>query len=368
MINISCLTSVFISSFLDNHRGYIQNLSPIKRSRNQNQWYDFDLQTSPSKLRRVVGFNIANHSMLQEHEASKTAVTLKNTKQNSNNDIIFNQQSTVRVTPTFDIDFDYKPINKSQKTEPSTQPAKKITLEELPTLQVNQKVNVTASISLGNENPKPVQLKSSSEMTTVKEDCVLEDETGTATIHIWDPLFKNIKTGTTYEFENLTVKHFQGITHLGTTPTTTFKEANQQLKPINGPALLANPEKEAKVESFKMINKLSIFITCQACKRKINEISQQNTLKCKNCGVRQRKMQCKRDASVQLLVHLDEKDIWLTAFTDVLESLFATHPTISLLSDSDTIEELLMDLQDIEFKCNVNRKVITEISSSSLSS
>lgn len=265
----------------DNHRCYIQNLSPIKRSQNQNQWYDFDLQTSPSKLRRVVGFNIANHSMLQEHEASKTAVTLKNTKQNSNNDIIFNQQSTVRVTPTFDIDFDYKPINKSQKTEPSTQPAKKITLEELPTLQVNQKVNVTASISLGNENPKPVQLKSSSEMTTVKEDCDLEDETGTATIHIWDPLFKNIKTGTTYEFENLTVKHFQGITHLGTTPTTTFKEANQQLKPINGPALLANPEKEAKVESFKMINKLSIFITCQACKRKINEISQQNTLKCK---------------------------------------------------------------------------------------
>ncbi|CAH3148278.1 unnamed protein product [Porites lobata] len=61
----------------DNHRGYIQNLSPIKRSRNQNQWFDFDLQTSPSKLRRVVGFNIASHSTLQEHEASKTAVTFK---------------------------------------------------------------------------------------------------------------------------------------------------------------------------------------------------------------------------------------------------------------------------------------------------
>ena len=364
MINISCLTSNFIPSFLDNHRGYIQNLSPIKRSRNQNQWYDFDLQTSPSKLRRVVGFNIANHSMLQEHEASKTAVTLKNTKQNSSNHIIFNQQSTVRVTPTFDIDFDYKPINKSQKTGPSTQPSKKITLEELPTLQVNQKVNVTASLSLGNENPKPVQLKSSSEMTTVKEDCVLEDETGTATIHIWDPLYKTIKTGTTYEFENLSTSKESLIS----TPTTTLKEANQQLTPINGPALLENPEKEAKVESFKMINKLSIFITCQACKRKINEITQQNTLKCKNCGVRQRKMQCKRDASVQLLVHLDEKDIWLTAFTDVLESLFAAHPTISLLNDSDTIEELLMDLQDIEFKYNVNRKVITEISSSSLSS
>ena len=120
----------------------------------------------------------------------------------------------VRVAPTFDIDFDFQPIRQSQKTIPSAQPARNITLEELPTLQVNQKVNVTASISLGNEKPKPVQLKTSKEMTSVKEDCVLEDETRTGTIHVWDPLLNKIKSGTTYVIENLTVKHFQGITHL----------------------------------------------------------------------------------------------------------------------------------------------------------
>lgn len=351
---------------LDNHRGYIHNLSPVKRSRNQNQWFEFNLQTSPSKLKRVVGFNIASHSILQEYKESKTAVTLKNTKAINNNQIIFNQQSIVSVTPTFDIDYDYQVIHQSQKAQPSAQPAKTITLEQLPALQVNQRVNVTASISLGNEKPKPVQLKTSKEMTSVKEDCVLEDETGTATIHIWAPLINNIQSGNTYEFQNLSVKHFQGITHLGTTPATTFKEANQKVETLDGPALLQNPEKEATVDKFKMINKLSIFITCQSCKRKINEICHQKSLKCKNCGVRQRQEECKRDASMQLLVHLDEKDVWLTAFTDVLESLFATHPTISLLSDSDTIEELLMDLRDIEFTYNMNRKVMTDISTCSL--
>ena len=45
-------------------------------------------------------------------------------------------------------------------------------------------MNVAASISLGNENPKPIQLKTSKEMTSVKEDRVLDDETGTATIHV----------------------------------------------------------------------------------------------------------------------------------------------------------------------------------------
>jgi len=78
-----------------------------------------------------VGFNIASHSTPQEHEASKTAVTLQNTKENDNNQIKFNQQSMVMVTPTFDIHFDYQPIRQSQKTVPSAQPAKKITLTDV---------------------------------------------------------------------------------------------------------------------------------------------------------------------------------------------------------------------------------------------
>ena len=47
-------------------------------------------------------------------------------------------------------------------------------------------------------------------MTSVKEDRVLDDETGTATIHVQNALIKQIKSGTTYENENLTVKQFQG--------------------------------------------------------------------------------------------------------------------------------------------------------------
>ena len=74
----------------------------------------------------------------------------------------------------------------------------------------------------------------------MKEDRVLHDETGTATIHVSDALINQIKSGTTYEDENLTVKQFQGITHLGTTRATTFRDANQMLKTLNGPALLKN--------------------------------------------------------------------------------------------------------------------------------
>ena len=84
-------------------------------------------------------------------------------------------------------------------------------------------------------------------MTSVKEDRVLDDETGTATIHVQDALIKQIKSGTTYENENLTVKQFQGMTHLGTTRATTFREANKKLKTLNGPALLKKLQKEVGI-------------------------------------------------------------------------------------------------------------------------
>ena len=44
---------------------------------------------------------------------------------------------------------------------------------------------------------------------------VEEDKTGTANIHVWDAFINQIKSGTSYEIENLTVKQFQGITHVG---------------------------------------------------------------------------------------------------------------------------------------------------------
>ena len=200
-------------------------------------------------------------------------------------------------------------------------------------------------------------------MTLVKEDCVLEDESGTAEIHIWDELINKVKNGTTYEFQNLNVKHFKGSTHLTTTPTTTFKEASKQLKSVQGPSLLENPEKEVKVEMFKFLNNLSVFVACQACKRKITESSHHKYIKCRNCGVRQRQGECKRDASVQLKVEIGGKELWLTAFTDVIKSLLAVSSDVSLMSDTESIEDLLMDLTDIHFTYNVNKNTITEVTS-----
>ena len=83
--------------------------------------------------------------------------------------------------------------------------------------------------------------------------------------------------------------------------------------------------------------------------------------KCHVCGVGQRIENCTTDGSVQLLVDLPEdKEIWLTVFTDILGTLFMKG-NLALTSDSDSIEEYLLDLKDIELSYNSTKNFITNI-------
>lgn len=97
---------------------------------------------------------------------------------------------------------------------------------------------------MGNDKPKSVPVKATQKIIMVKEDCIKEDRTGTANLHIWDDLIDKLKSGSTYEFQNLNVKNVQGRTYLTTSLTTTFKEAEKQLESLQGPLLLETPEKE----------------------------------------------------------------------------------------------------------------------------
>lgn len=48
---------------------------------------------------------------------------------------------------------------------------------------------------MGKDKPKPVEPKSAGDTVSVKEDCVLEDETGAIMAHIWNPLIDDLENG-----------------------------------------------------------------------------------------------------------------------------------------------------------------------------
>ena len=76
--------------------------------------------------------------------------------------------------------------------------ASTVTVSDISELKANQKVTMTAVVTMGTEKPVEVVLNSTEKISHVKEDCVLEDSTGAIMLHVWDPLITNIKTGQSY--------------------------------------------------------------------------------------------------------------------------------------------------------------------------
>ena len=125
-------------------------------------------------------------------------------------------------------------IDKAREPNDTISSARDITLNEIQTLTRNEKVNVQGHLTLG-QNPKKEVIKRNGEKGYVKEDCVIEHHTGSATIHIWDNLLTQLRSGNAYSFQNLSVKNYSGLTLLGTTPTTTFQKVDLQLAEVKGP-------------------------------------------------------------------------------------------------------------------------------------
>lgn len=234
------------NSIIGSKHGFIHNLSPLKRSRGKGvHWFDFHLQTSPTKVQRVLAFNAPAHQQIQHFQNTKTPVFLKNLIiKEDENDWIFNQQSNVSVAPNSDITFTYK---EQLQPIPSTSqlPSVDITISQLNTMTPNQKVNVTGTLSFGQKQPKKVLVKSTQETSFVKEDCILEDSTGYTSIHIWNPLITQLKNTYSYRLNNLTVKNFQGNTFLSTSPFTTYTQLQNTLSSLKGPAILETPENKS---------------------------------------------------------------------------------------------------------------------------
>lgn len=291
------------------------------------------MQTSPTKVQTILAFNAPAHQQIQHFQNTKTPVFLKNLiiKQS---DWIFNQQSNVSVAPNSDITFNYK---EQLQPIPSTSqlPSVDISISQLNTMTPNQKVNVTGTLSLGQKEPKKVLVKSTQETSFVKED-----STGHTSIHIWNPLISQLKNTYSYHLNNLTVKNFQGNTFLSTSPFTTYTQLQNTLSSLKGPAILETPEKQIFVDNFKLVSKLSIFLSCQVCKKRITDVSG-TSVKCQNCSTHQKVVDCKKEASAKLCVTNEGADLWLIIFTNTLENLLQQVSSVTRQNTTEVAETLL---------------------------
>ena len=166
----------------------------------------------------MVGFDQSTHTQCQHYKKTGNPVKLLNVKVD-NGQYLVNQTTTLLHMSNSDVTFTSTPSSSTSEgsdTQSSPAVAFNITLNQLPTLTRNQKVNMTGILTLGQKEPKEVK-KRNGQNGKVKEDCVIEDTTGSAIIHIWDELIDQVQNNKSHTFKNLSVKNYSGNTMLGST-------------------------------------------------------------------------------------------------------------------------------------------------------
>lgn len=234
-----------------------------------------------------------------------------------NDELYFNTQSYLHPAASSDTLFSYVEQPKPTQSSPNKQPSLDVSISEIQSLRANQRVNITATITMEDKDPKKVVLKATGDNSFVKEDCVIEDGTRSIMAHIWTPLIDNIKNGQAYLFKNLTVKKFQGCTFVSTSPHTTVSPTSQTLETLVGPNILENPDLQVTIPNLKFLTRLTVFTSCQVCKKRINDLST-SSIKCHHCGTRQRRSDTTQEASAKFCITYDDQDVWLNIFTPQL--------------------------------------------------
>lgn len=70
--------SPYYSSIADADVGYIHSLSPMKKAKSGKLYYNFDLQTSPTKYTRVVKFDTNSHAQALHFHVTKSPAKIVN--------------------------------------------------------------------------------------------------------------------------------------------------------------------------------------------------------------------------------------------------------------------------------------------------
>ena len=171
-----------------------------------------------------------------------------------------------------------------------------------------------------------------------------------------------LTTGQSYEIKNLSVKNFNGKTHLGTTTETMFTPIDPLMEELKGEELLTNIKKTITVEEFKFTDKVNTFMVCQIsnCKKKMPYAVDCKVITCASCGTCQKVKACEKGMSARLCAELDGKDIWLTAFTDVMKILI-NKVDLSCNNTTDELKQGLLNLENVELLIDSTSNFILDV-------
>ncbi|XP_064641191.1 uncharacterized protein LOC135496017 [Lineus longissimus] len=324
--------------------GFIVDLSPIKRSRKNNDYFRAVCQTGANKYTDIVSFRPSSYAYFKDAQAKKSPMKFENTAiipnlaNSSVNDIKFHQHSSLKPLKK-QLTFKY---NKPQSTL-SAPDIETLHLKEVEEKAPHQKVSITAKLVkfLSDTTQKEVYNNAVS-----CREALLADETGFMKVVLWGNIIETVTVDNVYKFSELGVRttNRTQTRHLTTTPNTIVTRLDIDL-------IIEDTEPQEEIEKITdaTINQLNINLrkAWQNCKATVPPAIDLSafSFKCANCNMRQRVSSVLTLVRANIDVTKDGKLYKLTAFDDTVISHLENHGFVMQADTSaDDIETYLLSL------------------------
>ena len=199
-----------------------------------------------------------------------------------------------------------------------------------------------------------------------KADCSLTDPSGTIKLTLWEDFINDVQEGKTYTFYNVRVikEYKSDKLALGTTlQDCTMSESEDFAEPVAQPLELPDSfmTTEAKIE-IKGLTAFGRYLSCLQCRKKIADGSlSAKILKCRDCGLTQKKDKCLENCYAHAKVSQDDNQFVVTFFHEEIKKIFdLLHLPHSV--NEEQVAEALLDSPILNVTYENKSKIIKQLS------
>lgn len=160
-----------------------------------------------------------------------------------------------------------------------------------------------------------------------KQDCVIGDATGTAKLTLWESEVNTVEEGLSYRLSGVVVREYRGVKSLSTSKDNSKIEGVEDIGEVcavSGEEFdKTNIVENVRVGGVNMMENFNYACMSTKCNGKVvSDVEESDFGTCGRCGMMQCLEDCKKEASAQLLIKLDDGgSVPLQAFGRVLEDI-----------------------------------------------
>ena len=217
-----------------------------------------------------------------------------------------------------DIQFEY--------AEPEEDPSHQFTtVQDIIRLEENQLTCVKGILTLRPDSVQQIPMKDGY-LVSMLERCTVSDDTGTCHLTLWGTAIQEVANHKSYSITDVSIKIFNSIKYLKSTPPTTFTIAEESYEPPSEEdfSRLFNAVSNY-VPKILLADSYNTWLACVKCGKQVTEVTTTTAslIKCAICSTVQPLSSCHLKGSVCIQVQPDDnaEPIWLKVFTSTIQTM-----------------------------------------------